>query len=70
MPDGKPLAFTMEISNTSTEWVDAGPMIQKYWKAVGVDMTLKVEDRALMYTRKDANDHDAMVLGRRRRPAT
>lgn len=63
MPDGKPLAFTLEISNTGKEWMDAGPMIQKYWKAVGVDMTPKVEDRALLYTRKDANEFDAMVWG-------
>jgi len=63
MPDGKPLAFTMEISNTGKEWMDAGPILQKYWKAVGVDMTPKVEDRALMYTRKDANEFDAMVWG-------
>jgi peptide/nickel transport system substrate-binding protein len=63
MPDGKPMAFTMEISNTGKEWMDAGPMLQKYWKAVGIDMTPKVEDRALMYTRKDANEFDAMVWG-------
>jgi len=63
MPDGKPLSFTMEISNTSKEWSDAGPMIQKYWKAVGVDMIPKVEDRALLYTHKDANEFDALVWG-------
>ena len=63
VPDGKPFAFTMEISNTGKEWMDAGPMLQKYWKAVGIDMTPKVEDRALMYTRKDANEFDAMVWG-------
>ena len=63
MPDGKPLAFTMEISNTGAEWAVAGPMIQKYWKAVGVQMTPNVIDRALMYTHKDANEFEAMVWG-------
>ncbi len=52
-----------QFSNTSTEWSNAGPMIQKYWKAVGVDMIPKVEDRALMYTHKDANEFEAMVWG-------
>jgi peptide/nickel transport system substrate-binding protein len=63
MPGGKPLSFALEISNTSKEWSDAGPMIQKYWKAVGVDMQPKVEDRSLLYTHKDAGEYDALVWG-------
>ncbi len=63
MPGGKPLCFALEISNTSKEWSDAGPMIQKYWKAVGVDMQPKVEDRSLLYTHKDAGEYDALVWG-------
>ena len=62
-PDGKPLSIVLEIANTRTGPIDAAPMLQKYWKAVGIDMTPKVEDRALMYTRKDANEFDAMVWG-------
>jgi len=63
MPDGKPLSFTLEISNTSKEWGDAGQMIQKYWKAVGIDMLPKIEDRAILYTHKDAGEYDALVWG-------
>ncbi len=41
----------------------AAPIVQKYLKAVGIDMQPKVEDRALMYTHKDANEFDAMDWG-------
>lgn len=63
MPDGKPLVIAWEISNTRTSSVSAAPIVQKYLKAVGIDMQPKVMDRALMYTRKDANEHDAMDWG-------
>jgi peptide/nickel transport system substrate-binding protein len=57
MPDGNRLVILFEISNApNKEWADAGPMLQKYWKAVGVDIQPKVVDRALMYTHKDANE--------------
>src|SRR5512136_316350 len=61
--DGKPLTFVIEVSNASTDQVDAVNMIVKYWKAVGVNVEGKSEDRTLMYTRKDANDLDAMTWG-------
>lgn len=60
MPDGKPLAFALELANIFKEWTEAGPMLQKYWKAVGVDVTAKVLDRTLVYAHKDANEFDAM----------
>jgi peptide/nickel transport system substrate-binding protein len=63
MPDGKPLSIVWEIANTRTDTVAAAPIVQKYLKAVGIDMQPKVEDRALMYTRKDANEFDAMDWG-------
>ena len=63
MPDGSPLSIAWEISNTRTDTVAAGPIVQKYLKAVGVDLQPKVEDRALMYTHKDANEFDAMDWG-------
>src|SRR5579883_719335 len=62
-PDGKPLSINMEVTTGSTEWIDALQLIQKYWKAVGVDMQVKTEDRSLFYTRKDAWQHDANVWG-------
>ncbi|MBI5303859.1 MAG: ABC transporter substrate-binding protein [Chloroflexi bacterium] len=59
--DGKPLTFVIEISNSLQDQVDAGNLIAKYWKAVGVNVQAKPEDRALLYQRKDANDLDAMI---------
>jgi peptide/nickel transport system substrate-binding protein len=57
MPDGNRLVILFEISNApNKEWAEAGPMLQKYWKAAGVDIQPKVVDRALMYTHKDANE--------------
>jgi peptide/nickel transport system substrate-binding protein len=62
-PDGKTFSFTWEISDTRTDSVAAAPLVQKTWKQVGIDVIIKVEDRALMYTRKDAADFDAMDWG-------
>ncbi|HEY9075612.1 MAG TPA: ABC transporter substrate-binding protein [Anaerolineaceae bacterium] len=63
MPDGSPLSIAWEISNTRTDTVAAAPIVQKYLKAVGIDMQPKVMDRALMYTHKDANEFEAMDWG-------
>lgn len=63
MPDGSPLSIPFEVSNTRADSVAAAPIIQKYLKAVGIDFQPKVEDRALMYTHKDANEFDAMDWG-------
>ena len=62
-PDGSPFSFVLEISNTGVEWTNAGPMLEKYFKAVGVVMKANVEDRALLYTHKDAGEYDALVWG-------
>jgi len=63
LPDGSPLSIAWEISNTRTDTVSAAPIVQKYLKEVGIDMQPKVEDRALMYTHKDANEFMAMDWG-------
>jgi len=63
MPDGSPLSIIWEISDTRADTVKAGPIVQKYLAAVGVDMQPKVMDRALMYTHKDAGEFDAMDWG-------
>ncbi len=62
-PDGKPFSFVLEIANANVAEVDAGNMLAKYWKAVGVSVESKPEDRSLMYQRKDSNDLDAMIWG-------
>jgi peptide/nickel transport system substrate-binding protein len=62
-PDGKRISFVVEVTNIQTERVNAMELIVKYWRAVGIDVQSKSEDRSLMYTRKDHNDHDAAVWG-------
>jgi peptide/nickel transport system substrate-binding protein len=59
--NGAPIAFSIEVASTFVSNIDALEMIRDYWLAVGVDMQVKVEDRSLLYTRKEANDHDAVV---------
>ncbi len=62
-PDGKPIAFQVEVNATAKESIDALNLIKGSWQKVGVDLQVKVEDRALLYTRKNANEHDAVVWG-------
>ena len=62
-PDGQPMTFVIEIANANTDQVDTGNMIAKYWKAVGIQVEAKSEDRSLMYERKNNNDLDAMIWG-------
>jgi peptide/nickel transport system substrate-binding protein len=62
--DGKRFTFVVEVTGaTGTERVDGMKLIQGYWKKVGIDMQVKEEDRTLLYNRKDANEHDAVVWG-------
>jgi len=60
-PDGKPLTFTIEASTAPQDIVDALNMIVKHWKAVGIAVEAKIEDRSLMYQRVKTNDVDGMV---------
>ncbi|MCD6290000.1 MAG: ABC transporter substrate-binding protein, partial [Anaerolineae bacterium] len=62
-PDGKRLSFSVEVAATQTDRIDALQLIQGYWKKVGIDMQVKTEDRSILYTRKGANEHDAVVWG-------
>jgi ABC-type transport system substrate-binding protein len=61
--DGQPLFIAFEVNATSQEWVDYLQLVKKYWAAVGVNMEVKAEDRAIFYTRKENNDHDAGMWG-------
>ncbi len=64
MPDGNRLTIAMEaITSLQPEWPDDLQLIQQYWKAVGVDMQLVVEERTEFYNRKAANQQDANVWG-------
>lgn len=60
-PDGERITIVVESATVKVEMNDMLELISQYWAHVGIDMQVRVEDRALMYDRKDANEHDAVV---------
>lgn len=62
-PDGKRLRIVVEVPTPALIpfWVDAMDLVAGYWKAVGVETTVKAEDRTLYGERTTANVHDAGV---------
>lgn len=63
-PDGKRISFAVEVTPAyRPAQVDALELIQGYWREVGVDMQIRAQERTLLYTRKNANEHDAVVWG-------
>ncbi len=62
-PNGERLSFAVETTTINQNWTDMLELITGYWAAVGVEMTVKVEDRSILYDRKEANEHDAVVWG-------
>jgi peptide/nickel transport system substrate-binding protein len=60
--DGEPLVVLVEVSAEGVSApVDQMNMVVGYWQAVGVNAQLNPIDRSLLYTRKEANDHDCVV---------
>lgn len=55
-PDGKRISFVIETINNPPDDVI---MLKDYWQAVGIDIRPQVLERTLLYSRKEANDHDA-----------
>jgi len=63
-PDGERISFAVEVTSAyKPAQVDALELIQGYWREVGVDMQIRAQERTLLYTRKAANEHDAVVWG-------
>ncbi|MEJ7838280.1 MAG: ABC transporter substrate-binding protein [Thermomicrobiales bacterium] len=65
-PDGSPLLISIEVATgggVTPEQNDATTLIAEYWKAVGVNTVTSPEDRSLLYSRKEANDHDCVIWG-------
>ncbi len=63
-PDGQPISFQVEVAGTVNQyWLDTMNLIKPMWQKVGVEIQVKNEDRALFYSRKDANEHEAAVWG-------
>lgn len=63
MSNGEPFSFVVEVASTYPLWLDVSNLVVSYWNDVGVNVSLKPEDRSLMYTRKNANEHDCVVWG-------
>jgi peptide/nickel transport system substrate-binding protein len=63
-PDGQRLVIAIEYASGLDPYHnDSAPLIAGYWQEVGIDAQTKPEDRSLLYTRKDANDHDCVLWG-------
>jgi len=52
-----------EVASNQQARIDSLELIKKYWADVGIRMTVKPEDRSLLYTRKEANECDIAVWG-------
>jgi peptide/nickel transport system substrate-binding protein len=61
-PDGQKLFFSIDVIPTLyTDHVDVLELVKRHWVGIGVDMKVNTIERALYYSRGDANDHDAAV---------
>jgi peptide/nickel transport system substrate-binding protein len=62
-PDGNPIAFNVEVDATQTDRINVLELVRGYWEAVGIQANIVAEDRSLLYTRKNGNEHDVAVWG-------
>lgn len=62
-PDGERITFVIEVRNSDQFRIDMLELITGYWREVGVEMLVRPEDRSLLYSRKGAGQHDAVVWG-------
>lgn len=62
LPSGEELVVVIEVTgDQDPAFVDCANMVASYWTAVGVNAQVKPEDRSLLYSRKETNDHDCVV---------
>jgi peptide/nickel transport system substrate-binding protein len=62
LPGGEPLSISVLVAGeVDPAYVDSTNLIVGYWAAVGVRAQVSTQDRSLVYTRKNANEHDAVV---------
>lgn len=58
-PDGKRIQIIVACDNAGEARCDALQLISNYWKAVGVWMEPRMQDRTFFYDEKAANKHEA-----------
>jgi peptide/nickel transport system substrate-binding protein len=61
-PDGEPFSFVVQATEAFGH-SSIAELVTQQWQACGINAQLQVMDRSLLYTRKDANDHDVHVWG-------
>ncbi|MEJ7839673.1 MAG: ABC transporter substrate-binding protein [Thermomicrobiales bacterium] len=60
--DGSKMTIIIEVASEGTVApVDEVVLIADYWRAAGIDAQAQPVDRSLLYSRKDANDHDCAI---------
>ncbi|WP_342361868.1 ABC transporter substrate-binding protein [Terrarubrum flagellatum] len=60
-PDGKRIAFSIDVLTARKDHIDALELIRKYWRAIGIDMQPKPIESSFSVARQLANDHEALV---------
>jgi len=55
-PDGKKLSITLEYIEEETPMTATSELVKEYWKAIGIDLNLKVISSELMWQRYAANN--------------
>ncbi|MGO6698229.1 ABC transporter substrate-binding protein [Rhizobium ruizarguesonis] len=58
--DGKRITFAIDALTGSPIQVDALEMIQRYWRAVGIDMQPRPAERSLIFSRLQNNENDGL----------
>ncbi|MEZ4861677.1 MAG: ABC transporter substrate-binding protein [Caldilineaceae bacterium] len=61
-PDGQPFSFVVQTTPAFGH-ADMAEMIVNQWRDFGINAQFNSMDRALLYTRKDTNEHDVHVWG-------
>lgn len=60
-PDGQRISVVVETISAIQAHIDTLELVQLHWREAGIDMQIRVIDRSLFYTNKEANEHDANV---------
>jgi len=63
LSNGETLGIVIEVASNQQGRIDGLELVKNYWAEVGVRMTIKSEERSLLYERKAANEHDGMTWG-------
>ena len=60
-PDGEKIFIVIDVTPVNPDWVDTLDLIKKHWANIGIDVKINTIERALFFSRIDANNHDASV---------